>query len=190
MRIILERSDEKVRTDLEEARAGEISASELKRQAETLESRVKAQIEVKKKEIEALKARVKLDKDRKDEAARLESERELKAGEAALKLLEKQREVREAEKNLADAIREFAGSTVRFHERELERTKSREDLMKQMSSSVMEVLVRKEKEHVAVERKVLDALIDQVSRREEVVKREKELLNRRFQLFEMQTPSS
>jgi len=184
------RTEETVRRDLTTAEAAETSAGTDLVSAQGRLGEVKAHIEVRKSEIETIKAKIKLAKEQKNQTEQVNLEREAKMKDLQMKVLEARKEMREAEVNLADTRRKTAQTQSGFFKKELELIGKRDDQLKMSSAGEgatnLDGLIRLQIEIRDLERRCIEILKDVVEREKNVADGETSLLEKRLELHEAQ----
>ncbi len=186
--LVESRSDEVIRLNLDEAKNLQIAAQDKRKRAEGQQSLAGTLVDAHKKDIESLKARLKVAKDQKNETNRLDLERRIKLEESIQKLLERQKEMRDIEKDVAELEKEHANSLIRVFEKELELNQKQLDqaVLKNdpNAGSQLDKLMKGAREIRDQERRVLEAIKDAMEKKEEMSKKSKELFDKRIQVFE------
>lgn len=172
-----------IRADIDRSRRDEERAQEEKRNAEHLERLARDQLEAQKKEIEAIEARLKVAKndDRETEAIILESDKKL--AEGAEQLLEKRREMRKKEITGWDKVAELAAAARQAAELELELASARDALRDFGPRGSTEEARRLERRVNEIEKQTLEAQSDRADLREQVAKKEKDVVKSRLELL-------
>jgi len=180
------RSQDDIRANIEASRRDEARAVEEKRSAEELERLARDQLEAQKREIDAIKARLKVAKNDDREADEVVLESDKKLAEGAKELLEKRRELRRKEINAWDNALKLAVSTRKAAELELELAKARDQLRVRGSSLGAEsrTLERRVNE---LEKRTLEAQKDRAELRAKVAQSERDVVNSRLQLLKTRT---
>ena len=180
------RSQDDIRANIETSRRDEARAAEEKRSAEELERLARDQLEAQKREIDAIKARLKVAKNDDREADQVVLESDKKLAEGAQKLLEKRRDLRRKEINAWDNALKLAVSTRKAAELELELAKARDQLRDRVSSLGAETrtLERRVNE---LEKRTLEAQKDRAELRAKVAQSERDVVNSRLQLLKTRT---
>lgn len=186
--LVAARPDDVIRLNLDEAKSIQIAAQDKRKRAEGQQSLARTLVDAHKKDIDSLKARLKVAKDQKKEAVRLDMERQIKTSEAVLKLLERESEMRDIEKDVAEGEKEYANAMIRIFEKELELGQKELDhsILKADPSagSQIDKLMKGAREIRDQERRVLEAVKEAMEKKEEVSKKAKELYEKRLQVFE------
>lgn len=184
------REENLIRTDLEAARTRAIDFESQFQHAVDTENQVKEATEAKKNELEILKAKIKAAKEAKSEAEEKSLQGQKKGEELRLGLLEAERKMRAAEKNLASANRDAAQSEARYHEKELDALAKQAELSLALSSppgaGSIEKQMRLERETREATRVALGALRDALTKEGSLVDREKEVVDARLGMYEAQ----
>jgi hypothetical protein len=151
---------------------------------------IKAKVELQKKEIEALKAKIKVADQAKNEAEKLSLQGKQKIEEMWLDLLEKRADMREAEKALTTTAVDASEALVHYYDVELEliakRATKPPEAQGLQDDAALERKLRHENDLRELERKGLEAFLIQVEKREKMLDAEKKLIERRLELFEAQ----
>jgi len=184
------RAEEAVRRDLAGAEALESRANADLVFAQGRLGEVKAHIEVRKSEIEATKAKVKLAKEQKNQTEQADLERQVKAHELRLKVLEARKDMRDAEVGLADTRRKAGQAQSSFFKKELELIVKRGDLLQMSSAGAgaanLDGLLRLQVEIRALEQRSMEILKDVAEAEKKAAEAELSLLNKRLKLHEVQ----
>jgi hypothetical protein len=184
------RAQEAVRQDLADAEALANEANGDLVFAQGRQGEVKAHIEVRKSEIEATKAKIKLAKEQKNATEQVDLEQQVKAQELRLKVLETRKEMRDAEVVLADARRKAGQTQSGFFKKELELLAKRSDLQKMGSVgggvANFDGLVRLQGETRELERRGMEILKGVAEAEKKVADAEVSLLDKRLKLHEVQ----
>lgn len=177
------RLQDDIQADIDDSRRNEFRAQEEKRNAERLERLARDQLDAQKREIEAIKARLKIAKNEERDAdvAVLESDKKL--AEGAKQLLEKRRDMRKKEISGWDTVAKLAVATRKAAELELELAKARDRLRERGPREDAEELRRLERSVNEFEKRTLEAQKDRAELRSKVAKTEKEVVNSRIQLL-------
>lgn len=176
-----------IEDDIEESRREEERAQEEKRSAEDLERLARDQIEAQKREIDAIKARLKIAKneDREGDVAVLESDQKL--AEGAKQLLERRREMRRKEIDAWDNVARLAVATRKAAELELELAAARDRLRERGSQVSGEELRQLERRVNEFEKRTLEAQKERAEQRAKVAQKERDVMNSRLELLKTRT---
>jgi chromosome segregation ATPase len=177
------RNSADIQADIDRSRRDEERAQEEKRNAEQLERLARDQLEAQKKEIDAIKARLKVAKndDRETDAIVLESDKKL--AEGAEQLLVKRRDMRRKEITGWDKVAKLAASTRKAAELELELASARDALRDFGTRGSAEEARRLERRVSEIEKRTLEAQADRADLRAQVAKTEKDVVKSRLQLL-------
>ena len=149
-----------------------------------------ATLELKKQEIETLKARINLAEEQGQEMEKRLLESRVQVEGLRLDLMEKTADVRSAEKELIESARAAAAALIRYYDIELElaamRSTGAPESRAAQDAAAIERRLRYERDLLELERRGMEALLLQIEKREEVLKKEQRLLDRRVELFEAQ----
>ena len=177
------RAQSAIRADIEDSKRNEERAQEEKRNAEQLERLARDQLEVQKREIDALNARLKVAKNEGYEADKIVLEADKKLAEGAKQLLEKRRELRKVEVKGWETVGKLAAATGKAAELELELASAR-DLLRQRGPNARGEEVRQlERRVTELETRTLEAQKDRADLRAKVAKTEKDVVDSRLQLL-------
>lgn len=183
------RPETDIQWDLDAARAlkPKAQADEQKAGGEVIQS--KATLEMRRKELDALKSR--LGQTKKGGTERMTLDRERQQTELDIKLLERLVAVRESQVELGQALRSFADVSTSALESELEMGKKRTrwDSLTQAGTIVASAqdIVALQVEIRSDERRVLLAMKDRSVKGEEVAKKESQLIQRQIDVLEADT---
>lgn len=184
------RSRDTIRDDLDTAGGIERESGDDRATAEERLSETRAKIVVCESEIEVLKARVKLVKEQENSAEQADLERQIKAKELQLKALGARKDMREAERDLADSRRKTSRALSEFLKKELNLVEKRDALVETSTSRDQAVdpavVARLQTEVRDLERQCLDMLKELTEKRKDTVDREKDLLDKRLRLHDAQ----
>jgi len=150
----------------------------------------KARVEVCAKEIETVKAKVKLAKEQKNETEQGNLERQVKAKELQHEMLKARKEMREAEVVLAETRRTAAQTQSGCLKKELELIGKRDDLLRASSAvpgpTNMDAIVRLQTEIRDLERRCLEIQKEVAEKDRKCAEDEANLLDKRLKLREAQ----
>lgn len=177
------REQNEIRGDIETAEAQEERAREEKRDAEQLESLARDQLEVQKREIDAIKARLKVAKNDGYEADKIVLEADLKLAEGARQLLEKRRDLRKVEVRGWDTAAKLATATRKAAELELELASARQQLTRRGPDARGQEIRRLQLRINELEGRTLEAQADRADLRAKVAQTEKDVVKSRIQLL-------
>ena len=151
---------------------------------------VRAHVEVRKSDIESTKSKIKLAKEQKNKTEQADLERQVKAQELQLKVLEARRDMREAEVSLADARRKAGQVQAGFFKQELELLGKRGNLQQMGSvpagAANLDGLIRIQGEIRDLEQRCMEILKDVALNHRKVAEAEVSLLDKRLKLHELQ----
>jgi hypothetical protein len=188
MQIIVTRAAATVRRDLEVAQGMEESARADFNRSSGLAIDAKARVEVKKSELEAIKAREKLLRYNATDEDKQPFESQKKTVENELSLLENIREMRDAEKEASSERRDFAKARAHFHELELDLAACRERLTSvkasQAPAGTMEELAQALQSATEAEKKALSGLNEMTGKQEDAAKAEANLAEHMRKVFD------
>ena len=178
------RSMDDVARDQADAEAAARAADETVVLTRGLAARSAAQVEVKKSEVDNLKARVKVAKESKNEAEQKDLERQQKELELAQKRLERIRDMRGAELDLAQAQKAAAASRAQVHQAE----RALLDLRGQLdqtgatapSTGQLEKFLAQKRDVSKAETRVLELTKELAGKRTDVASKAKDLADRRL----------
>jgi chromosome segregation ATPase len=177
------RSQDAIRADIEASKQLEERAQEEKRDTEQLERLARDQLEVQKREIDAINARLKVAKNEGYEADKIVLEADKKLAEGAKKLLEKRRDLRKVEVKGWDTASKLASATRKAAELELELASARDQLRQRGPEGRGEDIRRLERRINELESRTLEAQKDRAEFRAKVAQTEKDIVNSRIQLL-------
>jgi hypothetical protein len=166
VKAITARSEGAIRGDLQLARDALERAERQRTEAEAAVSNAKARLDVRKKEIELTGKQIDLAKREKNEQSRAAYERDKKVQEQRKQLVEAEIAMAEARVSVVQGRRDLARDEIQALERELELGSA---LPAQLES---------------VQRKLLESLEKVGSRREELGKRERSLVEKQLKLLD------
>ena len=188
--LIPPRAAEAIQQDLADSEAVESAANANMVSAQGRLGEARVHVDVRKSEIESIKAKVKLAKEQKNETEQANLERQVKAKELQLKVLEARREMRDAEVSLADARRKAAQVQAGYFKKEL--GTPREAGQPAAMSSVpagatnLDGLIRIQVEIRDLEQRCIEILKDVALKQRKVAEDEVSLLDKRLKLHELQ----
>lgn len=177
------RPEEEIQADIEASRALEEKAESEKREAERLERLARDQLEAQKREIDAIKARIKVAKSDGRDADVTILETDKKLAEGAKQLLEKRRDLRRREIDGWESAARLAEESRRAAELELELASAREDLRTRGAGATAEQQRRLERRVNELEKRTLEAQKDRADWRGRVADTEEDVVNSRLQLL-------
>ena len=177
------RNQQAIRADIEESKRMEERAQEEKRNTEQLERLARDQLEVQKREIDAINARLKVAKNEGYEADKIVLEADKKLAEGAKQLLEKRRDLRKVEVRGWDSATKLAAATRKAAELELELASARDQLRQRGPNARGEEIRRLERRINELEGRTLEAQEDRAEQRAKVRKTEKDIVKSRLQLL-------
>jgi len=180
------RDADRIRTDLEAAKEqGFLIENELRRFEDNL-AQAKAQVEMQKSEIDMTKTAKDLADKQGKEAEKEAMERQKDKQELDKRLLERYVQLWERQINLAKAQREGFDAAARVHERELSLEAASEsmDRLQGTATGTLESGLRLQTEIRELEREVLEAMKNSANRREDVAKRERQVIDARLDILE------
>lgn len=177
------RQQDDIRADIEWSQRDEARARESKRNAEELERLARDQLDAQKKEIDAIKARIKVAKndDRETDVIVLESDKKL--AEGAEQLLEKRRDMRRKEISGWDTVAKLAAATGKSAELELELSMARDRLREQGPRESGEELRRLERRVNELEKRTLESQKERAELRAKVAETERDVVKSRLELL-------
>lgn len=176
------RDQDEIRADIEAAKLQEERAQEEKRSTEQLERLARDQLEVQKREIDAIKARLKVAKNDGYEADKIVLEADQKLAEGAKKLLERRRDLRKVEVRGWDMAAKLAAATRKAAELELELASARQQL-RQRGPGGGDDVRRLELRINELEGRTLEAQKDRAEQRAKVAQTEKDVVKSRIELL-------
>lgn len=177
------RSEDEIEADIRASRDAEEKAETQKREAEQLERLARDQLDAQKREIDAIKARIKVAKNddgREAELAVLETDKKL--AEGAKKLLEKRRDLRRREIDGWETAARLAVATRRAAELELELARARDELRSAARSPGADVS-RQERRVNELEKRTLEAQKERADWRGRVADTEEDVVSSRLELL-------
>lgn len=181
--VVPSRQEGDISRDREDAETAARIADEWIVMAKSRGARAAAQVDVKKSEVENIKARIKAAKEAKNEAEQKDLERQQKDRELEQKRLERIRDMRGAEVDYAQAAKATAQARVQLFSAErglLDARRAMEEAGANASSAEqLEKFLSRKVEVGKAETRVLDAVTELAGKREEVAKKAKELADRR-----------
>lgn len=184
------RAADAIRQDLAIVDAAESAASADLVSAQGRVGEAKARVDVCASEIEAIKAKVKLAKEQKNETEQANLELRIKARELLLGALKARREMRDAEVGWADARRKAAQVRSEYFQKELELLEKRGSLSAMSSPGAgttnLDGLLRLRVEIRDLERRGLEIAKDAADKEKNAAENEANLLDKRLKLEEAQ----
>ena len=177
------RDQSAIRADIEDSKRSEERAQEEKRNAEQLERLARDQLEVQKREIDAINARLKVAKNEGYEADKIVLEADKKLAEGGKQLLEKRRELRKVEVRGWDSAAKLAAATRKAAELELELASARDQLRQRGPDARGEEIRRLERRINELEGRTLEAQAERAELRAKVAQTEKDIVKSRLQLL-------
>jgi hypothetical protein len=187
--VVPARNDEFLRRALEDAEMHEREAEATLSRATEERAQTKARIEVKKRELETIDARIKLAEKEKDEAGKVALKADRRAGEAERRLAERLDAVYESEIELAKKSRDLARADQKAVELELDLAARRRE-MQRIARTDPAASRRTQQAVVALERKVLEARRDRAGVAQDVAAREQKIAERRLDLLKAELEAS
>jgi hypothetical protein len=185
------RSEADIRGDLDAARALKPKAQADEQKASGNVIQEKATLEIKKKDLEALKTRLDLAKKGNNAAEVATLERQRQQGDLDIKLLERLVAVRECQVELGRARNNFADASTRALESELQMAQKRTawdslTTVGATNASAQEI-VSLQVDIRSDERRVLEAMQLRSEKGEEVAKKESQLIERQIDVLAADT---
>ncbi len=185
LRLVPVRSIDSIRGDIERATSDAQAARAQQNGAEGFKVRVESQLKLQDQEIKGLKDRIKVAKNNKNETEVIALEAEKKSAERAKTLLERRREMRKIEAEAAKAAMASANAWKAALSLELELATKREQARMaaggpDMGTARTQLVLRE------LEGRTLKAQKEHASKAEDLAKRQKQLVERRLDLFEAQ----
>jgi hypothetical protein len=163
---VVARPEALIRTDLQLANTVLERSEQQRPEAQAAVSTARARLEIRKKEIELVEKQIELAKKEKNDADRARYERDKAALERRKRLVETEIELAEAQVQLTEGRRDLARAEIQALERELELGIAQASLSE------------------SVQRKLLEALDRVGTRREELGKREKRLVEKQVKVLD------
>lgn len=172
------RAPDVVSDALTAARAMERDADREAQAAKSAHDRMKSEIEIAKRDTDAVKARIDLAKKEKRESDRARLELDKTQLERLVRVLEKTRDLYEAEQRHGQATRDLARAHVQELEAE-QRVRASYDRLTELGFSPPQ-----ERDHITLERRYLNLLKTRVDRSQTVASREETVVERKVELLE------
>jgi len=183
-----------IRADLESAMNQRRAAEELEQRSKLLQARSESYVELQKHSIESIKVKLELAKTEKNDLEKQRLEAQKKRAEMELALLRQREALRSREIQAAKAQRELADVSVRVYDLQLSLAAKRFEAGglggQVMSGALAAQFDRLRIETRDLEKKVLEAEIEETSKRESVVKGQVEVAKQRMRVFEAQSKLS
>lgn len=179
-----------IQRDLDDARTAGQNAETTQQQMLQAETQGKGELDVKKTELETLKARIDLARKQKLDVERASFERQRQGDELNLTLTALRITVTESKAELARAEKDLAVSRVRVHENELELAK-RQAAWKDLSgpaatTTSAQGIVNLESDIHSLERRTLQAMSELTGKQEEVAKRQRDVIEKQLGVLDAQ----
>jgi hypothetical protein len=187
--VIPARSPERIRTELEAARAAEREADARILEASNQRSQTKAMVEVKKQEGSTVNARIKLADKQKQEGDKAALEAEKKVTERQKQFLERREALHAAELDQAKAAKNLAQAGERALDMELQLAGRRADRARLAGTDATAAL-RQDEVIRELERKTLEAQRQRAEAAKDVASRDQDIAKRRLDLYQAQMVAS
>jgi hypothetical protein len=187
--VIPARSPERIRTELEAARAAEREADARIIEASTRRSETKSMVEVKKQEGSTVNARIKLADKQKQEGEKASLEAEKKVTERQKQFLERREALHGAELDQAKAAKRLAQTSQQALDMELQLAGRRADRA-QVAGTDATATLRLDEVIRELERKTLEAQRQRAEAAKDVASRDQDIAKRRLDLYQAQMTAS
>jgi hypothetical protein len=179
------RSADRIRNDLESAKADEREADARLSDASAQRSQTKAMVEVKKQEISTLKARIKLAEKQKQESDKIALQAEQKVAERQKQFLERREALHGSEIDQAKAAKKQAQAAQTALQLEQQLAGRRAD--RAQGAGVDPAATLRQDEVIReLERKTLEAQRSQAEAANDVASRDQDIAKRRLELYQAQ----
>ncbi len=188
MTLVAPRDKGEIDRDRDAAKNDESAADLAIRAANEREASEKAEVDLQKANVEQIKAEINLADQNKDEAAKKSGEAKKQYAELRLKLLEKRRDMRSAERGLAQAMKEAAGGIARACEREknLGDKRGENPPFSATDASALAKRLRWENDVRDLEKQTLEAYREASSKRKTLTERESDVISKRLDVLSVQ----
>ena len=187
--VIPARSVERIRTELQSAKAEEREADARISETNSQRERTKAMIEVKKRELSTVEARIKLADKQKAEADKTTLTAEKKIGERQKQFLERRAALHGAELDQAKAAKRRADVSQKALELELQLAGRRSDRAR-VATTDPTLALQQDEVIRELERKTLEAQREQAEAAKDVAARDQDIAKRRLDLYQAQMAAS
>jgi hypothetical protein len=187
--VIPARSVERIRNELESAKAEEREADARISETNSQRERTKAMIEVKKRELSTVDARIKLADKQKAEADKTTLTAEKKIGERQNQFLERREALHGAELDQAKAAKRRADVSQKALELELQLAGRRSDRAR-VATTDPTLALQQDEVIRELERKTLEAQREQAEAAKDVAARDQDIAKRRLDLYQAQMAAS
>jgi hypothetical protein len=187
--VIPARSQQRIRNEMESARAAEREADDRIAETSSQRAQTKALAEVKKKEISTIDARIKLADKQKQEADKTALQAEKKVAERQKQFLDKREQLHGAEQDQAKAAKRLAQAEEKALDMELQLASRREDRARTANTDPTAVL-RQDAVVRELERKTLEAQSARAEAAKDLAGRDQDIAKRRLELYQAQAAAS
>jgi hypothetical protein len=181
--VIPVRSPDRIRTEIEAARAASREADARTTESSSQQAQTKAMVDVKKQELSTLGARIKLAEKQKAETDKITLEAEKKVAERQKQFLERRQALHGAELDRAKAGKKLASAQQKALELELQLSQRHAD---RAAVSDPAVALRSDQVIRELERKTLEAQRQQADAAKDVAARDEDIAKRRLDLYQAQ----
>ena len=185
--VIPVRSPDRIRTEIEAAKAASREADARITESSSQQSHTKAMVEVKKQELSTVNARIKLAEKQKLEADKITLEAEKKVSERQKQFLERRQALHGAELDRAKAGKKLASAQQKALELELQLSGRHAD---RAAISDPTAALRSDQVIRELERKTLEAQRQQADAAKDVAARDEDIAKRRLDLYQAQMAAS
>ncbi len=187
--VIPVRGAERIRSELESAKAAEREADARISEIGSQRSQTKAMVEVRKQEVSTVEARIKLADKQKQEGDKTALEAEKKVVERQKQFLERREALHGAELDQAKAAKQLGRSEQKALEVELQLAGRREDRANVVGVDATATL-RHDEVIRELERKTLEAQRQRAEAAKDVASRDQDIAKRRLDLYQAQRAAS
>jgi hypothetical protein len=186
--VIPVRSADRIRAELEVAKATEREADARISETSSQRAQTKALAEVKKQESNTVGARIKAADKEKNEAEKTANEAERKVIDTQRQFLQRREELHAAEYDQAKAMKKFAVTSQRALQMELELAARRDGRARVAGDPT--AVVREDAVVRELERKTLEAQRERADAAKDVASRAQDIAKRRLDLYQAQVAAS
>jgi len=187
--VIPARSVERIRNELASANADEREADARISETTSQRERTKSMVEIKKRELSTVDARIKLADKQKAEADKTTLTAEKKVGERQKQFLERREALHGAELDQAKAAKRRAEAAQKALELELQLAGRRDDRAR-VATTDPTLALQQDEVIRELERKTLEAQREQAEAAKDVAARDQDIAKRRLDLYQAQMAAS
>jgi len=180
MRLVEPRSERLIRQELEDTRASERSAAAAIRESRRAYERSKGLINIQKKEIDTQKARIDLAKKEEREGDRIALESDRARARIAVRLMERTRDLHEAERLLQESKQNYARTRILYLESEARLAALQSRIGADSANTLIDPDV------MVIKRQLLTLQRRQSERLQDMASRERAVADRKLQVLEAQ----